>query len=79
MAGGYSWEDFTEAELRGLRKQIQSSRGQSQARFADRAVTWSSENERRQLVTEITGALDRLAGRRRARRYRISVRKGFEL
>jgi hypothetical protein len=62
----------------GLRKQIQSSRGQNQARFADRAVTWSSETERRQLVAEITGALDRLAGRRRARRYRIAVRKGFE-
>ena len=78
MATSQEWEDFSESELRGLRKQIQSSRGQNQARFADRAVTWSSEAERRQLVTEITGALDRLLGRRRARKFRISVRKGFE-
>ena len=78
MAADSSWSDFSESELRGLRKQIQSSRGQNQARFADRAVTWSSETERRQLVAEVTSALDRLAGRRRARRFRISVRKGFE-
>jgi len=77
MAGSYSWEDFTEAELRGLRKQIQSSRGQSQARFADRAVTWSSEAERRQLVAEITAEVNRLSGRSLLRRLRIDSDKGF--
>jgi len=77
MAGSYPWEDFTEAELRGLRKQIQSSRGQSQARFADRAVTWSSEVERRQLVAEITAEVNRLSGRSPLRRLRIDSDKGF--
>jgi len=77
MAGSYPWEDFTEAELRGLRKQIQSSRGQSQARFADRAVTWSSETERRQLVAEITAEVNRLSGRSPLRRLRIDSDKGF--
>ena len=77
MAGGYPWEDFSESELRGLRKQIQSSRGQNQARFADRAVTWSSETERRQLVAEITTELNRLSGRPALRRLRIDSDKGF--
>ena len=77
MASSYPWEDFSETELRGLRKQIQSSRGQSQARFADRAVTWSSESERRQLVAEITAELNRLSGRQSLRRLRIDSDKRF--
>lgn len=78
MATSYAWEDLTLAQLQGLRSTILKSSGQSQVRYADRTVTWSSEAERMRTVAAITAEINRRDGRAPLRRLRIGSQKGFE-
>lgn len=70
-------EDFTEDDLRAIRRAI--SKGERSVQFADRSVTYRSMDELFKAEQRIVAALTAAAGPTRSKHFHITTDKGLGL